>query len=107
MRSRNASAAFEARKWFLRRSRGMWRQILRGRRNLRVIALLLVVNRSERHWHSVRVRAFGGQDQRFPVGRNGQPAMSMIFSGRLFCIIGKRIGVDLLERDGVIRRSLA
>ena len=61
------------------------------------MALLLVENRSERHWLSVRVRAFHRQGQRFPVRQNREPAMSVIFSVRLFCIIGKRIGVYLLE----------
>jgi serine/threonine protein kinase len=69
--------------------------------------LLLVVNQCDRHWLSVRIRASRPQGQRFPVRRNREPAMSMIFSVCLFCIIGKRIGVYLLERDAVIRRSLA
>src|SRR5580658_8106232 len=87
----------------------MWQHVLRGRRNSQIIAgmaLLLVVNQCDRHWFSVRIRASRRQGQRFPVRRNREPAMSMIFSVRLFCIIGKRIGVYLLDRDAVIRRSL-
>src|ERR1700729_120699 len=70
------------------------------------MALLLVVNQCDGHWFSLRIRASRRQGQRFPVRRNREPATSMIFSARVFCIIGKRIGVYLLDRDAVIRRSL-
>jgi hypothetical protein len=71
------------------------------------MALLLVVNRYERGWLSVPIRASHRQGQRVPVRRNREPATSTIFSVSLLCIIGKRIGVYLLERDAIIWQSLA